>query len=558
MLYLWRQKPKPMNLITNLKNWFLPWNNAHKSPTTGTPAASPAAPYEQLLTDLQHVCHRLPGGEIFVVMGGGEFSVRMTWTPDDCVKNKQKRMFSLNGGNEIIEWVDAQPDETDEARTLTMGQHPVVEENTVKDALKNTPKEEVAAPAEESSAQAEKPSRQQQMMQRLTRYLKLHYAFRYNLLTERTECARINTDLTNDPHHLSYIPVDNRTLNGIALDAISSGVDCWDRDIKRYVESDHVQAYHPFDLYFKQLPAWDGTDRVTELAKRVSGSDLWTRAFHRWMLAVTAQWTGRGGEGRRANSVAPLLVSTAQGLGKSTFCRLLLPPQLRDYFTESFDLTNATAAENKLASYGLINLDEFDRLPASRMPQLKNLMQMEALRVRRAYRRTAEPLPRIASFIGTSNRRDLLTDLSGSRRFICVEVERPIDCNTPVDYEQLYAQLLHELENGERCWFSKEEENEIQQANRPFYRVTPAEELVGSCFRFAEPGEQGARLMSAAEIYATVKKKNPAALKDCSCTSFARLLAQLGRRVHTKYGNGYWVEPHPQPLSQGEGGEERE
>jgi predicted P-loop ATPase len=336
--------------------------------------------------------------------------------------------------------------------------------------------------------------------------------------------------------------VDSRTLNGIALDAIDSGVDCWDRDVKRYVESDHVQAYHPFDLYFKHLPAWDGTDRVTELAKRVSDSDLWTRAFHRWMLAVTAQWTGRGGEGRRANSVAPLLVSTAQGFGKSTFCRLLLPPQLRDYFTESFDLTNATAAENKLASYGLINLDEFDRLPASRMPQLKNLMQMEALRVRRAYRRTAEALPRIASFIGTSNRRDLLTDLSGSRRFICVEVERPIDCNTPIDYEQLYAQLLHELENGECCWFSKEEEAEIQQANRPFYRVTPAEELVGSCFRFAEPGEQGARLMSAADIYTTVKKKNPAALKDCSCTSFARLLAQLGRRVHTKYGNGYWIK----------------
>jgi len=546
-----------MNLITNLKNWFLPWNNAHKSPITGTPAASPAAPYEQLLTDLQHVCHRLPEGEIFVVMGGGEFSVRMTWTPDDRAKGEQKRMFSLNGGNEIIEWVDAQPEETAEARILTMEQPPVIEKDTVKDALKNTPKEDVA-PTEESPAQPEKPSRQQQMMQRLTRYLKLHYAFRYNLLTERTECARINTDLTSDPHHLIYTPVDSRTLNGIALDAIDNGVDCWDRDIKRYVESDHVQAYHPFDLYFKQLPTWDGTDRVTDLAKRVSDTELWTRAFHRWMLAVTAQWTGRGGEGRRANSVAPLLVSTAQGLGKSTFCRLLLPPQLRDYFTESFDLTNATAAENKLASYGLINLDEFDRLPASRMPQLKNLMQMEALRVRRAYRRTAEPLPRIASFIGTSNRQDLLTDLSGSRRFICVEVEHPIDCNTPVDYEQLYAQLLHELENGERCWFSKEEETEIQQANRPFYRVTPAEELVSSCFRFAEPGEQGARLMSAAEIYATVKKKNPAALKDCSCTSFARLLAQLGRRVHTKYGNGYWVEPHPRPLSQGEGGGERE
>lgn len=319
-------------------------------------------------------------------------------------------------------------------------------------------------------------------------------------------------------------------------------MDCWDRDIKRYVESDHVQAYHPFDLYFNNLPAWDGKDRVTELAKRVSGNEVWIRSFHRWMLAVTAQWTGTGDRGRRANSVAPLLVSTAQGLGKSTFCRMLLPKELRDYFTESFDLTNASSAENKLASYGLINLDEFDRLPASRMPQLKNLMQMEDLRVRRAYRRTAEALPRIASFIGTSNRLDLLTDLSGSRRFICVEVERPIDCTTPVDHTQLYAQLLHELKNGERCWFSKAEEAEIQAANRPFYRVTPAEELIGSCFELAEAGEQGARLMSAADIYAVLKEKNPAALKDCPCTAFSRLLAQMGRRVHTRYGNGYWVK----------------
>ena len=176
------------------------------------------------------------------------------------------------------------------------------------------------------------------------------------------------------------------------------------------------------------------------------------------------------------------------------------------------------------------------------MPQLKNLMQMEDLRVRRAYRRSAEPLPRIASFIGTSNRRDLLTDLSGSRRFICVEVEHDIDCTTPIDHVQLYAQLLHELNNGERCWFSKAEEAEIQTANRPFYRMAPAEEIISSCFEFAEAGEAGARLMSAADIYAVLKKKNPVALRDCSCIAFSRLLAQLGRRVHTRYGNGYWVK----------------
>ena len=470
-----------MNLVSNLKQLFFPGKTALPTPNRSC---------GELLHDLDRLCARLPQGEAFFITGDGEFTVR-----------------------------------------LTTGAEPVV----VKDAAVKEMKTEKRA--------EEKPreSKQLQLTRRLNRYLKLHYAFRYNLLTERTECARLDTEALEDSHHLTYTPVDNRTLNGIALRAMEDGTDCWDRDIRRYVESDHVQAYHPFELYFKNLPQWDGKDRITELAERVSDKALWIRSFHRWMLAVTAQWTEAGDRGRRANSVAPLLVSTAQGLGKSTFCRMLLPEALRDYFTESFDLTNPSSAENKLASYGLINLDEFDRLPASRMPQLKNLMQMEDLRVRRAYRRNAEPLPRIASFIGTSNRRDLLTDLSGSRRFICVEVTKPIDCTTSIDHDQLYAQLLHELNNGERCWFSKEEEAEIQAANRAFYRTTPAEELISSCFAFADPGEQGARLMSAADIYAVLKQKNPAALCDCTPTAFSRLLAQVGRRVHTRYGNGYWV-----------------
>ena len=484
-----------MNLICQLKDFFF-----REEPSVSS--------YDRLLADLNRACSRLPEGQAFLVMGDGEFTVRLTWKPQQT--NPDKRMFSLNGQNEVAEWVETAP-------SAVEAKKPVAQ-------------------------QAEKEPKQQRMMQRLSRYLKLHYAFRYNLLTERTECARLDAGKVNEAHHLTYTPVDNRILNGIALNAIESGVDCWDRDIKRYVESDHVQAYHPFELYFKNLPEWDGKDRVKELARRVSDKDVWIRSFHRWMLAVTAQWTGSGNRGRRANSVAPLLVSPTQGLGKSTFCRMLLPKELRDYFTESFDLTNASSAENKLASYGLINLDEFDRLPVSRMPQLKNLMQMEDLRVRRAYRRAAEALPRIASFIGTSNRRDLLTDLSGSRRFICVEVEQAIDCTTPIDHAQLYAQLLHELNNGERCWFSKAEEAEIQTANRPFYRITPAEELISSCFAFAEAGEQGARLMSAVDIYAVLKQKNPAVLKDCSCTSFSRLLAQLGQRIHTRYGNGYWVK----------------
>ena len=110
-------------------------------------------------------------------------------------------------------------------------------------------------------------------------------------------------------------------------------------------------------------------------------------------------------DNNRANSVAPLLVSSRQGLGKSTFCRLLMPDRLKSYYTESYDLSSPASAEAKLAAYGLINLDEFDKLGASKMPLLKNLMQASALNIRKAYKHSASSLPRIASFIGTSNRR---------------------------------------------------------------------------------------------------------------------------------------------------------
>ena len=358
--------------------------------------------------------------------------------------------------------------------------------------------------------------------------------FRKNRVTGKYEFALPGSKDFND--------LTDRVVNSLWRKMCKEVAPTRKQDLQTIIESDFVTLYDPFREYVDSLPEWDGKDRVTELAKRVSDKPLWINGFHRWMLGNTAQWMNCGMESQRPNSVAPILISTKQGLGKSTFCRMLLPKPLQDYFTESFDLTNASGAENKLASYGLINLDEFDRLPATRMPQLKNLMQMESLRVRRAYKRNAEPLPRIASFIGTSNRTDLLTDLTGSRRFICVEVTKPIDCTTPIEYEQLYAQLKHELEQGERSWFSKEEEAAIQESNKAFYRVTPAEELISSCFRFAEAGEEGARLMSAADIYATLRRKNPAALRDCTCTAFSRLLAQVGRRVHTRYGNGYWVK----------------
>ena len=128
------------------------------------------------------------------------------------------------------------------------------------------------------------------------------------------------------------------------------------------------------------------------------------------MLGLAAQWAGLS-DGLHAHSTAPLLVSDEQGLGKSTFCRALLPPELQAYYTDSVDLARPDKVERQLTEMGLLNLDEFDRIPEKKHPLLKNLMQLSALNLRKAYRRHSQALPRIASFIGTSNSRELLSDL---------------------------------------------------------------------------------------------------------------------------------------------------
>ena len=402
----------------------------------------------------------------------------------------------------------------------------------------------------ESSKEEVKKAKSSSLMQEVTAFLTSRYRFRFNVLTEETEVANIANNIPDT--HLRYTKVDERWMNSLSMEAIETGIDCWDRDIQRFVRSRRISEYHPFTAYFEQLPEWDGKDRVSALARRVSDDPVWVNGFHRWMLGLSAQWmqfrsdannTNRANSINRANSVAPLLVSSRQGLGKSTFCRLLMPDALKAYYTESYDLSSPASAEAKLAAYGLINLDEFDKLSASKMPLLKNLMQASALNIRKAYKRSASALPRIASFIGTSNREDLLVDRTGSRRFLCVSLEHAIDCVTPVEHEQLYAQLKAELLSGERSWFNKEEEQAIQQHNALFYKHIPEEEVFRLCFRFAtqEDHPQKVLTLSATQLFERMKATHPSVMRGMTVYSLSRILPRLGERVHTAKGNVYRV-----------------
>ncbi|MBS4809067.1 MAG: DUF3874 domain-containing protein, partial [Paraprevotella sp.] len=147
---------------------------------------------------------------------------------------------------------------------------------------------------------------------------------------------------------------------------------------------------------------------------------------------------------------------------------------------------------------------------------------------------------RIASFIGTSNSRELLSDPSGSRRFICVLVEHPTD-STGIDHAQIYAQLKAELENGERYWFSHGEENALRLHNAAFYRICPAGEVLRRYYRAAQPGEK-VRPLSLPEIFARLRRLEPGAMAGVTLPKLGQALVAAGvQKIHTHYGNRYRV-----------------
>ena len=557
-----------MNVFATLKTVFF------GSKFLSSPVPSDGTPRRDLvsaLNGLMPLCRTIPGVHLAVDIREGRVALVVDWTPrtdgnalagtyhyivsdEDGVKEvvESQVLLTENGKGNLSESRNEAPgcpavliEKTEEESAPSGSARKEAGLEFSKDiekkigVISSEGNRKEAAPV--SSKEEVKKAKSCSLMQEVTAFLTSRYRFRFNVLTEETEVASVENNIPDT--HLRYAKVDERWMNSLSLEAIETGIDCWDRDIQRFVRSRRISEYHPFTAYFEQLPEWDGTDRVSALARRVSDDPVWVNGFHRWMLGLSAQWMQLNPDNNRANSVAPLLVSSRQGLGKSTFCRLLMPDRLKSYYTESYDLSSPASAEAKLAAYGLINLDEFDKLGASKMPLLKNLMQASALNIRKAYKHSASSLPRIASFIGTSNREDLLVDRTGSRRFLCVSLKHAIDCTTSVEHKQLYAQLKTELLSGERSWFNKEEEQTIQQHNALFYKHVPEEEVFRLCFRFAteEDNPQEVLSLSATQLFERMKAAHPSIMRGMTAYSLSRILPQLGERVHTTKGNVYRV-----------------
>ena len=285
----------------------------------------------------------------------------------------------------------------------------------------------------------------------------------------------------------SYQDLTEEARNSITMRALEQGIRCWDKDIRRFVNSEDITPYDPINEWLERLPQWDGKDRVTPLAQRIpTDNEAWPHLFHLWMRSMVAMWLGKGQ--LTGNALVPLLIGR-QGCGKSSFCRILMPREVMDYYNDRINFKNESDLNLGLTSFALINLDEFDKITQRQQIVLKYLLSTADLKYRPPYGKAYSQHRRYASFIGTTNETHPLTDPTGSRRFICTLITGDIDFQTPVDHSQLYAQLKQEIAQGQRYWLTKDEEHQLMEHNLVFQQLSGLAEMLMSVIQKPHDGE---------------------------------------------------------------------
>ena len=249
-------------------------------------------------------------------------------------------------------------------------------------------------------------------------------------------------------------------------------------------------------------------------------------------------------------------------------------------YTDSLNISEKRNVMTAMSQQLLINLDEFNQIsPTVQQGFLKNIIQLPHVRIRRPYASHFEDVRRTASFIATSNLTDILSDPSGNRRFIGIELTAPIDVSHAPDHRQLFAQALHMLRHGSRPWFDKVQTQTVMQWNRRYEIKDPVEQFFRMFFTPAtltdnnsttteggtaiadggltkteggtakaeggltktdgslaktegdlaktESTISAARWLTAAEIFGVIKQKVGSSLKVTSLNNFGRKLANM-------------------------------
>ena len=340
-------------------------------------------------------------------------------------------------------------------------------------------------------------------------FLNDNFAFRFNEVRDTFEFKVLNPQMGGSLTNTDFEPLKEEALNSIILEAMKAGIEGKVADlVKRIIYSTATVTFNPLQAYLKGLPKWDGKDRVSELISSIPSVDEEKGHFIRiWFRSIVAHWLCM--ESIYGNQLVVMFIGD-QGCRKGSFIKKLLPEHLQKYYLDHINLTNKHDTDMALANCGLVNFDEFDRYTDKQQATLKYIITKAEVNARKIYGRNITLRPRMASFVATTNVVRPLKDKTGTRRFVVLHIPvGTIIPNLPTDYDQLYAQIKHEVcEEKKIYWLTQEENERLQVLNQDYCAVDDFTAMISTCFRKPKENEQGLQ-MTSLEILAAVQQRYP-------------------------------------------------
>jgi hypothetical protein len=366
---------------------------------------------------------------------------------------------------------------------------------------------------------------------RLELFLSTRYVFRHNMVSGKLEFQYFGKKKWNVMNDFIENSMLRECLKGRIKTNLSS--------LRNLLYSDFCELFNPFEDYFFNLPTYDEkTDYITELANTITTTkqDLWQQCFKKWLVAMVGCVLDE-----KVINHTVIVFSGKQGLGKTTWVEKLVPKPLKEYLFSGTINPNNKDTLVQLAECMLINLDELENLNRSEIGSLKEIITKTQIRMRKAYGHNNETMPRRASFAGSVNTAQFLNDSTGSRRFLCFELEG-IKYQHDVDINMAFSQALFLFKSGFRFWFDQEEIKNITANNEQYQLHSPEEELLLTWFEPC-PKEEATLFLNASQIAAKIADRTKLNLNDGTINKLGKALKKHNFiKISKKTGYVYAVK----------------
>lgn len=358
--------------------------------------------------------------------------------------------------------------------------------------------------------------------------LKEQYEFRHNLGNKKMEFRKVGEE--------KYKDLTETDFNSIRVKLSLDGIPCSKENFKTIIFSDQWEQYDPYMEFLCSLPEWDGHDHIADLAATVKTDDSkyleW--CLKKWLVSLS----GSLADEETVNQTA-IIFCGKQGIGKSTWFRKILPPELRKYSSSGFMDSKDKETLVQLSELCLYNMDEVENLKPKNIEAIKELITKPSMYLRRPYTTLSQNYIRRCSFCGTANGINILHDITGNRRFLCQNVLN-IDYDIKgINLYQVYAQAYQLYRTGFQYWLDENEQKTVEKKNARFRAISLEEELVTTYFVPCKTGDKEAKRMQAFEIVSALQHK--AGCGRLSPISIGKILSSQGFIQKKSGGISKWI-----------------